>query len=99
MLLMHENTPVAEVVMQLGHIIRVTKIYNEILLPPGTRKANRGNLSIFMENWQKERAIPFNRQPIPDSAISKEVKDVCFWNYWITVEISKRICFGIKIDG
>lgn len=62
MLLMHENTPVAEVVMQLGHIIRVTKIYNEILLPPGTRKANRGNLSIFMENWQKERAIPFNRQ-------------------------------------
>lgn len=62
MLLMHENTPVADVVMQLGHIIRVTKIYNEILLPPGTRKANRGNLSIFMENWQKERAIPFNRQ-------------------------------------
>ena len=39
---MHENTPVADVVMQLGHIIRVTKIYNEILLPPGTRKANRG---------------------------------------------------------
>lgn len=62
MLLMHENTPVADVVMQLGHIIRVTKIYNEILLPPGTKKANRGNLSIFMENWQKERAIPFNRQ-------------------------------------
>lgn len=62
MLLMHENTPVADVVMQLGHIIRVTKIYNEILLPPGTRKANRENLSIFMENWQKERAIPFNRQ-------------------------------------
>lgn len=62
MLLMHENTPVAEVIMQLGHIIRVTKVYNEILLPPGTKKVNRGNLAIFMESWQKERAIPYNRQ-------------------------------------
>lgn len=62
MFLMHENIPVANVTMQLGHIIRVNQVYNEILLPPGTRKVNRGNLSIFLESWQKERAIPYSRQ-------------------------------------
>ena len=63
MLLMHENTPVAELEISLGRITQIKKILNPEHLPVGTN--HEGVLQAkYLESWQKDRAIPFNRQSL-----------------------------------
>lgn len=61
MLLMHENIPVAEVSLYLGNITAVHKIINPEHLPVGTNHSG-SLLCKYLNAWQKDRAIPFNRK-------------------------------------
>lgn len=61
MYLMHENDPVCEISTICGQIIAITKIFNPVLLPIGTREKDNDALVPFLRSWQNERAIPFER--------------------------------------
>lgn len=63
MILMHENTPVANVELSLGYITKVNEVYSSLYLPIGTN--HPGNMLVYyLSAWQKDRAIPFNRSSI-----------------------------------
>lgn len=63
MLLMHENIPVADVSMYLGQITSVNKVITPEHLPVGTNHPGP-MLYKYLNSWQKDRAIPFNRQSL-----------------------------------
>ena len=62
MLLMHKDIPVADVTVCDGTIVSVNKIYNSEHYPPGAFVEHEQLLGRFLDNWQKMRAIPANRQ-------------------------------------
>lgn len=62
MLLMHKDTPVADVTVCNGIIVSVNKIYNIEHYPPGALVEHPQLLGGFLDHWQKTRTIPSDRQ-------------------------------------
>lgn len=62
MILMHKNTPVADVLVINGKIFSIKKILNEKHLPEGTLMQTSELLQRSLSNWQSVRAIPNERQ-------------------------------------
>ncbi len=63
MLLMHENIPVADVDIYLGHISNVNKIITPEHLPVGTNHPGP-MLAQYLDTWLRDRAIPYNRKSL-----------------------------------
>lgn len=62
MILMHKNTPVADVLVINGKIFSIKKILNEKHLPEGTLMQTSELLQRSLSNWQSVRAVPSERQ-------------------------------------
>lgn len=63
MYLMHGNRVVAKIKFNLGYISRVEEVYQPKYLPIGTIHSNE-LICQYLNTWQKDRTIPFNRSSI-----------------------------------
>lgn len=62
MLLMHKDIPVAKLTVYCNTIIDIQTVFNHELLPPGTKTKFPQLQAANLNNWNKMRAIPSNRQ-------------------------------------
>lgn len=97
MFLMHKDIPVADVTVIDGTIIDVNKILNVEHYPVGAMSKYPQLAGKFLDNWQKTRAIPHDRQNAT-RIIEKtgcSLDEAAFKN----MAVSLTDCYWFKNDG